>query len=238
MRLLLLYRRRWWLLYLAVLLLAAVALWRSATAWQVLPPGKAVIAAGSAQGSYSRLAQRYAEQLERIGMNVEIVYSDTQKGSLERLTGPGDAASIGFAHGIYADAATKVQALAVVGQEPVWIFSRISGSASLGQAKGLRLAAGESSSSSSSSIAARLLLEHAGLHPEQLRFDALSGVAAANALIDGKVDIMVLAAGEDSQTVLQLTRDGAIQLLGTEQAGALAAREPLLRPLLLPQGTI
>lgn len=236
MRLLLLYRRRWWLLYLPVLLCAAIALWRSATEWQVLPPTKAVIAAGSAQDSYSRLAQRYAEQLERIGINVEIVYSDTQKGSLERLTRTGEAASIGFAHGIYANAAKQVQALAVVGQEPVWIFSRTNGPASLTQAQGLRLAAGDFSSSSS--LAARLLLEHAGIRPGQLRFEALYGVAAANALIDGKVDIVVLADGEDSQAVQRLTRDSAIQLLGTDQAGALAVREPLLRPLLLPQGAI
>jgi hypothetical protein len=104
MKLLLLYRRRWWLFYLPVLLCTALALWWSATQWKVLPPAEVVIGAGSPQGGYSMLAQRYAEQLERIGVRAEIVYSDTQKGSLERLTRAGDATSIGFAHGIYANA--------------------------------------------------------------------------------------------------------------------------------------
>lgn len=236
MRLLLLYRRRWWLFYLPVLLCTAFALWWAATQWKALPPAEAVIGAGSPQGGYSMLAQRYAEQLERVGVRAEIVYSDTQKGSLERLTRTADATSIGFAHGIYANAQAKVQALAVVGQEPVWIFSTVSGPSSLAQVKGLRIAAGPASSSSF--IAARLMLEHAGVRPADVQFDSATGVAAANALIDGKVDLVFQAAGEDSQAVQLLTRSSGIQLLGAEHAGALAAQDPHLQPLLLPQGAI
>lgn len=236
MKLLLLYRRRWWLFYLPVLLCTAFALWWAATQWKVLPPAETVIGAGSPQGGYSMLAQRYAEQLERIGVRAEIVYSDTQKGSLERLTRAGDATSIGFAHGIYANAATKVQALAVVGQEPVWIFSGLGGPSSLTQARGLRIAVGPASSSSS--IAARLMLEHAGVRLGDVQFDSTTGIAAANALIDGKVDLVFQAAGDSSQAVQLLTRNGGILLLGTEHAGALAAQDPRLQPLLLPQGAI
>ncbi|AYQ30204.1 MULTISPECIES: TAXI family TRAP transporter solute-binding subunit [unclassified Polaromonas] len=236
MKLLLLYRRRWWLFYFPVLLCTALALWWAATQWKVLPPAETVIAAGSPQGGYSMLAQRYAEQLERRGVRAEIVYSDTQKGSLERLTRAGDATSIGFAHGIYANAATRVHALAVVGQEPVWIFSTINGPSSLAQTKGLRIAAGPASASSF--IAAKLMLEHAGVRPADVQFDSATGVAAANALIDGKVDLVFQAAGEDSQAVQLLTRSSGIQLLGAERAGALAAQDPHLQPLLLPQGAI
>jgi hypothetical protein len=203
MKLLLLYRRRWWLFYLPVLLCTVLALWWSASQWKVLPPTEVVIGAGSPQGGYSMLAQRYAEQLERVGVRAEIVYSDTQKGSLDRLMRAGDATSIGFAHGIYANAGTPLQALAVVGQEPVWIFSTLGGPSSLTQATGLRAAAGPASSSSF--IAARLMLEHAG---------------------------------DDSQAVQLLTRSSGIQLLGAEHAGALAAQNPRLQPLLLPQGAI
>lgn len=234
MKLLLLYRRRWWLFYLPVMLCAAAALWWSATHWLALPPTRTVIAAGSPQGSYSRLAQRYAEQLERAGLNVEIVYSDAQKGSLEQLMDARDAASIGFAHGIYATAGTPVQALAVVGQEPVWVFS--GAPASLAQARGARVAAG--AASSSSFMAAKIMLEHAGVHPADVHFDPAIGVAAAEALIDGRIDMVILAAGEDSQAVQLLVRQGNIQLLGTEHAGALVAQEPHLQALLLPQGSI
>jgi TRAP-type uncharacterized transport system substrate-binding protein len=213
-----------------------LALWWSATQWKVLPPAEVVIGAGSPQDGYSMLAQRYAEQLERIGVRAEVVYSDTQKGSLERLTRAGDATSIGFAHGIYANADVKAQALAVVGQEPVWIFSTTGGPSSLAQARGLRIAAGPASSSTF--IAARLMLAHAGVPPADVQFSDATGVAAANALADGKVDLVFQAAGDDSQAVQLLTRSSGIQLLGAEHAGALAAQNPRLQPLLLPQGAI
>lgn len=236
MKLLLLYRRRWWLFYLPVILCTALALWWSCARWLVLPPVKAVIAAGSLQGSYSRLAQRYAEQLERVGMNVEIVYSDTPRGALDRLDAPGDAASIGFAHGTYVNPASTAQALAVIGQEPVWIFSGAGGPATLGQAKGLRLAAGPPSSSSF--MAAKVILEHAGVNFSDMRLNPLTGMAAADALADGKVDLVFQAASEDVQAIQVLTRLAGVQILSIEHAGAVSAQVRYLQPLLLPQGSI
>jgi TRAP-type uncharacterized transport system substrate-binding protein len=248
MKLLLLYRRRWGLFYLPVVLLALAALWWSATVWKPLPPTRAVIAGGSPQGSYARLAQRYAEQLERRGLAVEIVYSDMQKGALERLLTPGDAADIGFAHGLYFNPASvststgagtgaaSVQALAVVGQEPVWLFTRLPELTSLSQAKGLRLAAG--ASGSSSLTAAKALLGHAGLREADVHFVNSAGLVAAQALIDGKIDLFFEAAGEDAQAIQLLTRSNAVHLLGTAQAGALLAKKPYFQSILLPQGAI
>ena len=236
MKLLMFYRKRWQLFYLPVILCAAAALWWTSSRWQVLPPGKAVIAAGAQEGSYSRLAQRYAEQLERIGMQVEIVYSDTEKGSLDRLGNPQDAASIGFAHGIYAPGVQGVQALAVVGHEPLWIFSSLNGPSTLAQSRGLRIAAGPPAGSSY--MAAQRVLALAGVRASEVRFEALSDTAAAEALVDGKVDMVFQAASDDSQVVQLLTRMGGIQLLGVEHAGALAVQDRFLKPLLLPQGAI
>ncbi|MDW5444489.1 TAXI family TRAP transporter solute-binding subunit [Polaromonas sp. SM01] len=236
MKLLLLYRRRWGLFYLPVLLLALAVVWWSATVWKTLPPAKAVIAGGSPQGSYAQLAQRYAEQLERLGLAVEIVYSDRQKGSLERLLTRGDVADIGFAHGLYASTGVPVQALAVVGQEPVWIFTNLPGLTSLSQAKGLKVAAGASNTSSFS--AAKALLAHAGLRDTDVQFSSASGLDAANALLDGKIDILFEAAGDNAQAIQLLHQKNTVHLLGVERAGALAAQDPRLQSILLPQGAI
>lgn len=236
MKLLLLYRRRWWLFYVPVLLCAMTALWWSTVQWKLLPPDRLIIAAGSLQGSYSPLARRYAERLERIGLKVDIVYSDQQKGSLERLLDASDAASLGFANGLYARSARQVQSLAVIGQEPVWVFAPIAGPRSLAQATGLRVAAGQLSSASH--LAAELLLAHAGIRSGDTTLETLSGMAAADALIDGKLDLVIMAAGEDSQAVQLLARQGNLQILGTDNAGALAVQAPYLQPLLLPQGSI
>lgn len=235
MKLLLLYRRRWALFYLPLMLLALAALWWSATSWKALPPTRVLIAAGSQQGSYAQLAQRYAEHLEQLGLGVEIVYSETQKGSLERLRA-GDNADIGFAHGIYAGSTNDVQALAVIGREPVWIFTHLPGLASLSQAKGLKLAAGAADSSSRS--AARTLLVHAGVRESEVTFVNTSGLEAANALLDGKIDLFFEASGEDAQAIRLLNQSSLVHLLGTERAGALSAQEPRLQSILLPQGAI
>jgi len=236
MKLLLLYRRRWGLFYLPLVLLALAAMWWSATVWKALPPTRVLIAAGSQQGSYALLAQRYAEHLEQLGLGVEIVYADTPKGSQERLLRNGDRADVGFAHGIDAGNSEELQALAVIGREPVWVFSHLPALNSLAQARGLKVAAG--ARNTASFTAARALLSHAGLRETDVSFVNLSGIDAANALLDAKVDLLFEAAGEDAQAIRLLNQNSHVHLLGTDRAGALAAQEPRLQPILLPQGAI
>ena len=236
MKLLMLYRRRWWLFYLPVLLSAAAAMWWAVTSWHVLPPSRVVISGGSEQQSYSRMAQRYAEHLERMGIHTEIVYAASEADAFSQLTNVSDATSIGFANTVYAGKAGNVQALAVIGQEPIWIFSSLNGPASLANAKGLRIAVGQDDASTPN--AARLLLAHAGVRASDVRFDTLSGIAAAEALVDGRVDIVFQVAGEDSLAVQMLTRMGGIQLMSVDNAGSLASQERPFQLLLLPQGVI
>ena len=236
MKLLLLYRRRWWLFYLPVLLCAATAMWWAITSWHVLPPGHVVISGGSMQHSYSRLAQRYAEQLERMGIQTEIVYAANEADAFAQLANASDTTSVGFANTVYAANASHVQALAVVGQEPIWIFSSFNGPSALANATGLRIAVGPDNSSTAN--AAKLLLAHAGVRSSDVRFDALTGVAAAEALVDGRVDMAFQVAGEDSLAVQMLTRLGGIQLLSVDNAGSLASQERPLQLLLLPQGVM
>lgn len=236
MRLLLLYRRRWWLFYLPVLLCAAVAIGWAVTKWHVLPPHKVVIAGGSPQHSYFRLAQRYTEQLERMGIQTEIVDSASEAEAFSQLVNTRDAASVGFANTVFAGYPGKVEALAVIGKEPVWIFSSLNGPASLANAKGLRIAVGPDTASTANT--AKLLLAHAGVKASDVRFDALTGIAAAEALVDGRVDMVFQVATEDSLAVQMLTRMGGIQLLSVDNASSLASQERPLQLLLLPQGVI
>lgn len=239
MRLFLLYKRRWWLFYAPILLCAVAVLWVSATHWYPLPPTTAVIAAGSAEGSFARLAQRYAQKLESIGINVDIVYSGSKNNTgseLERLLLPMDIARIGFAHGIYARSASGLQALAVIDNEPVWIFSTLNGPDTFRQAAGARIAAG--SATSPSFLATRLMLAHAGVRESDVRFQPQVDMAAGQALVNGQVDVVVVTAGYEAPLVQMLTRQGGVQILGVEQAATLAARQSVLQPLLLPEGSL
>ncbi len=239
MKLLLLYRRRWWLFYLPVLLCAAAAIGWAATSWRVLPPSQVVISGGSAEHSYARLAQRYAEQLERVGIRAEIVYASTQAVAFAQLALDKkikDTPSVGFANTLDANRTGALQALAVVGLEPIWIFSRVNGLNHLANAKGSHIAVGPDAASTA--IAARLLLEHAGLKPADVQMSNLAGVAAAQALAEGRVDMVFQVAGADSLAVQMLTRMQGVQLLSVDKAAALTTTERPLQLMLLPQGAI
>ena len=236
MKLLMLYRRRWWLFYLPVLLCSALALWWVVTQVYPRPPHSVVISGGSPDHSYSRLAQRYAEQLERIGIQTEIVYAGTEAEALAQISSTTSPANVGFFNSVYAGKDSKVEALAVIGQEPIWIFSTLNGPSNLANAKGLRIAAGPDGTSTSS--AAKMLLSHAGVRTGDVRFDSLTGLAAADALVDGRVDMVFQVAGEDSLDVQMLTRMGGIQLLNIDNAGSIASQDRPLQTVLLPQGTI
>ena len=219
-----------------MLLCAVATVWWAVTSWHVLPPNKLVISGGSPQHSYSRLAQRYAEQLERIGVHIEIVYAASEADAIAQPANTNDAVSVGFANKVDASTAGKLQALAVIGLEPIWIFSSLNGPGSLGNAKGLRVAVGPDMASTAS--AAKLLLAHAGVKVSDVRLDPLTGIAAAEALMDNRVDMVFQVAGEESAAVKMLTRTGGTQLLSVDNVGSLSSQERPLRLLLLPQGVI
>ncbi|MGB4118258.1 MAG: TAXI family TRAP transporter solute-binding subunit [Polaromonas sp.] len=236
MKLFMLYRRRWWLFYLPVLLCSFAAMWWAINNWQVVPPMKVVMSGGSLHNSYARLAQRYAEQLDQMGISAEIVSADTEAAAMAQLVKPGSEVSVGFANTLFAHKTDAPQALAVIGQEPVWIFSSLNGPSTLSNAKGLRIAIGPDGSSTAS--AARLLLAHAGVKTSDVRLEPLAGTAAAEALLDGKVDMVFHVASEETVSIQLLTRSGGIQLVNLDKAASLSSQERPLGLLLLPQGVI
>ncbi|MES2976151.1 MAG: hypothetical protein V4757_21210 [Pseudomonadota bacterium] len=241
MKVVLLYRRRWGLFYLPVVALAI-----GATVWVArhvlpLPPRSVTIAAGSPQGAYVQMALRYRDALERRGIAADITTSaGGPAGPLERLADPADPAQVAFAHGLLSGlpaAAAPVQALAVVGKQPVWIFTRVPGVTSISQLRGMRVAAGPAGSPQRR--LASLLLSQAQLGDADVTWDEVhQGVAAGNELLEGRVDAMVNIGSGDAPTVRLLSRTAGIHMVGVDRANALAAREPRLQALVLPQGAI
>ncbi|MBT9552723.1 MAG: ABC transporter substrate-binding protein [Hydrogenophaga sp.] len=235
MKILLLYRRRWWLIYLPMLLavcaLLAVTLW----VWKPLPPPRVVIGTGPGQSSYLTLARAYAARLEHLGIAVDIVTHDRPQEPLERLARGGAGLDVTFAQGLYAPQGGQVQALAVIGHEIVWLFAR-EGIHSLSQLRGQRIASAVAGSSNR--LAAELLLRHAGIRPDEVSFTTDVGDAAISAISEGRVDAVVHVATGDSQTAATLARLDGVHLLGVERAGLLATREPRLRAVIMPQGSI
>ncbi|OGB49880.1 MAG: hypothetical protein A2W72_12135 [Burkholderiales bacterium RIFCSPLOWO2_12_67_14] len=68
--------------------------------------------------------------------------------------------------------------------------------------------------------------------------DALNVSSEVAALAEGRVDAVVHVASGDSHTAATLARLDNVHLLPIERAGALAARVPALRAVVMPQGSI
>jgi hypothetical protein len=237
MKLLLVYRHRWWLFYVPVLACALLVLWLSGRYWKAPPPGNLIIAVSAQDDSHMKLARRYADKLERIGISTEIVSGGTESHVLDQLSAPINRPVAAFADSGYASTAgPQVRALAAVAREPVWIFSRDAGVNSLEQAGKGRVATG--SPNSSSRIAAQLLLKNAGLKSEEINFLPWGGLEAANALLDGKVDLVVQAASPDSMVIQLLVRSTGVHILGIDRSNTLMVQSPRLRAMRLPQGAI
>lgn len=253
MRLLSLYRRRWWLFYTPILLGAAAAIWWAAACQYPVAPTQMVIAAGPLQGSYALLAQRYAQRLDQLGIQAQIDYDDSPKGVLEHLLAPDNRAdgrtaltpprtadrpqaSVGFVHGLYATPDLPLQTLAITGREPVWIFVRQDGATSVLQLADQRIAAGLPDSSTYA--AALLMLKQAGLMRDDVTFVPLMPLDAVNALTEKTVDAVFQAASEEAESIRLMINNPGLRLLSFGEAPQLAAKNPRLQPLLLPQGSI
>lgn len=236
---LLLYRRRWGVFYLPVLAAAAVAIWAAAHFVFPQPPRNLTLAVGVPQGGYMQLAERYRQELEQRGISTDILTGEAgARAPLARLADPRDPSQAGFAHGLLAERGPEapVVALAVIGKQPVWIFTRQPGIANLAALRGQRIAAGEPRSALRQ--VAEQLLAQAGVEAAEIDWQALQGQAAANALMEQRIDAAVVIGSGDSPTVRLLTHAPGIDMLGVEHANALASREPRLGAFVLPQGAI
>lgn len=242
MNVVLLYRRRWGLFYLPVVALAIAAIIWAATSGLPLPPRNVTIAAGSPQGNYVQLALRYRDELEHRGITVDISTSAMgTAGPLQRLASPLDAAQAGFAHGLLAErgapAQATVQALAVVGKQPIWVFTRAPGVSTISQLRGLRIAAGPRGSPQRR--VASMLLAQAQIHDSDMVWeDTVQGLEAANELLEARIDVVVTIGSGDAPSVRLMSRSAGVFMVGVDRANALAAREPRLQAVVLPQGAI
>ncbi len=235
MKLLMLYRRRWWLLYLPFILAVLSILALALRLWEPIPPATVTIGTGPAQSSYLRLARAYAQRLEAMGIKVQIVTHERPQDPLYLMKDSGNRIDVTFAQGLYADPSLPVQALAVVGHEIVWVVVR-DGIYSAEDLRGKRLAV--SVEDSSNWRAAQSLIQHLRFDPNDVELVSLVGDAAISAFSKGDVDAVIHVATGSSQTAATLVRLPNAQVLGIDRAAALSSRDPRLRAVVMPQGSI
>jgi hypothetical protein len=121
--------------------------------------------------------------------------------------------------------------------EPVWIFYR--GAADIqriGEFKGKHIAIGPAGSGTRH--LASVLLRANGLSAPQGDLAELTGMAAASALQEERLDMVVLLASPRAPAVEALLRDERVRLLSFQRADAYTRYFPYLSAILLPMGSI
>jgi TRAP-type uncharacterized transport system substrate-binding protein len=241
-------------LFLALALLAAAYWWLDPQ-----PPRSVVLATGPADSAYAEFGQRYAEALAKDGIRVQLLTTAGPAGNLEALRqGKADVAFVRGGSADMGDNAGKgIMSLGALFYEPLWLFYRPAalvehgkGPAkgkpaapaadarltSLSQLRGLRVNLDQPGSGVPELM--NRLLQANGLMSNEIIGSELAPDAAAQALQDGRIDVLVLMTAPESPVVQRLVQQPGILLAELPQADALARRFPFLQTVTLPRGMV
>jgi TRAP-type uncharacterized transport system substrate-binding protein len=237
MRLEILFRKRWWLLYTPIFLISAFLLWQSWVRWLPVPPDSLVMAAGVPGGGYTELARQYQQKLAALGIRCDIVTTEKAHGGFKLISTEPNV-DVALVNGMFAKQAdeTKFHALAVVQQDPIWIFTRIPTLTHLHQLRGLRVGLPDYDELNMTVLAR--VLGQGRLTIQDIQSVPLSRANMANALIDGNVDAVVFMGSIRNDIVTTLSRSAGMQLMGMDRIGAVTHADSNLTPMAMPQGAI
>ncbi|TWO69012.1 hypothetical protein FN976_19930 [Caenimonas sedimenti] len=237
------YRRKWVLIRLPIAVLAVAAM---AWLWQAvlpMPPTELTLSSGGPEGVYHAYAQRYAARFAEHGVMLRIASSGGAEENLRRLRGQAaPEAQLAFVQGGVssagsAEARSRVQTIARVDVEPLWIFSRVAGLDSLQQLQGLRVSLGPDGSGTRQLATA--LLAQVRLQPSDLATDSkLTGPGGVEAMRQGKLDAVLLVMSASSPLVKAYLQVPGVHLVQLSRGAALIERMPALQARLLPAGAI
>jgi len=235
-----LFATAWW-----VILIAGIGFWVAFQYVEPAPSKHLVFSAGAEGGAYYHFAKRYAEVLAREGIEVEV---RTSAGSLENLGRlNAEEADVAFVQGGGLENEERAQTLGSVFYEPVWVFFRRGlGSEQkpvqhLSQLKGRRIAIG-GEGSGVRQLSLKLLEANEMARDPKGRLlpglQPLGGQAAVDALLQGRLDAVILIAAPEAPTVQQLLHALDVDVLHFGEAAAYRKRLTYLSDLTLPRSSI
>ena len=212
--------------------------------WQIgrLRPPSALRFATGPQGeheyNYALLLQEY---LADVGVTLEIVPT---AGSLEILTliqqGEVDAGFFLNAANQHVDS-TGVVTLGGIQHVPIWVLYRqeLAADAPLedfGDLQDLRVSAGEADSGTRALLS--LLLQIGQIPEDDLTIIDLAPAVAAERLLNGELDVMIMAANINSDSLLRVLTAPDIDLMNIKRAATYARLIPFLDVVMLPEGAL
>jgi TRAP transporter TAXI family solute receptor len=220
-----------------------------------MPPKRVVLATGSEQGAYAEFGKRYAEELKRFGIQVELRATVGSFENLRLLRDPKENVQIAFVQGGSseirrgnADKEEEKLPLVSLGSmfyEPVWIFYRADAAkkvrkegvlSEVSELRGLRVNVG-ARGSGIPGVMSRLLRANL-MEREDIQGSNLDLTPAVVGLLGGNLDAMAMVSAPESPLIQMLLQTPGIQLMEFNQAEAYARRYSFLNRVALPGGVV
>jgi TRAP transporter TAXI family solute receptor len=209
------------------------------------PPRRVILGTGPENGAYAEFGRRYAAELKRYGIEVELHASAGSRENLLWLRDGKQAVDLAFVQGgasetIRARAEEEPEPVVSLGSlfyEPVWIFYRDDGIKDfklLTQLRGKRVNIG-ARGSGTPGLFMRLLAANQ-IEREELTRSLLTDQEAVIGLLEAKLDAIVLIAAPEAGFVQMLLQTPGIRLFEVAQAEAYARRYRYMSAVVLPRG--
>jgi len=231
---------RSWLTVLCVILFILIALsWIGLRFIRPFPPDELVMATGMAGGTYATFGERYRQILARDGIRLTLRSTSGSVENLKLLEDDSQAVDVGFVQGMIGQILERsnLVSLGAVTYTPLWIFYRGNQVMDdLAQMRGKKIAIGpEGSGVRKFSLA---LLKAAGISGPPTIIYELPHSSAKQALIDGRIDAIMMLGSTDNQIIMELLQTRDIRLMDISQAEAYTRRFPDLFHVVLPRGVV
>ena len=216
------------------------------------PPRQVVLATGPERSAYAEFGSRYAQELKRYGIEVELRETPGARENLRLLRDPKQRVDVAFVQGGASERirandenedAEEVVSLGSLFFEPVWLFYRADAAkvlnrdamlATLPQLRGWRVNVG-ARGSGTPGLTARLL-DANQVEREELKRSNLGDSEAVVALLESKLDALFLVSAPESPFVQMLLQTPGIRLFEFAHAEAYARRYRYISPVTLPRG--
>ena len=203
------------------------------------PPSKVVMSTGAEDGAYHAFAKKYRAVLAEEGITLELRTSSGSVENLARLKDANSGVDVALVQGGIAGTgdASGLISLGQMFHEPLWVFYRGGDTVErLSELKGKRIAIGPEGSGTRR--LALSLLGASGINARDATLLDLAGDKAADALVHGRLDVLLMVSAPEAQLVRKLAHTGGVQLMHLAQADAYVRRFPYLSRLTLPAGVI
>jgi TRAP transporter TAXI family solute receptor len=233
----------------AFLVILGLIIWALMRYISPAPPRFVTMTTGAADGAYHHFGEKYQAYLKANGIKLELKTSAGSVQNLERLQGIDMNA--GFVQGGLGQLSidpnedeekTPLRSLAVIGYEPLWVFAQNPEAAkklggSLVGLSGMRIAVG-AEGSGTRKVALDLLKAY-GVSAQNATLEPISGMAATQALLDKKLDAVILIASPQAAAVKKLIDPGnSATLINLTLAEGIVRQLPYLSTVVLKAGSV